>query len=826
MIGLLSSDDQDANATHSYDLVGGQGSGDNGLFQVSGGRLEVKASTTLDFENRDQYAVRLRTTDNGGLQHEQPFMVHVSDVNETPTDLALSNTTLNENTDTTSDVLIGLLTTLDVDAGATHSYSLVAGQGADDNGSFKINGGQLLVKAGTTLDFENQSSYSLRLRTTDNGSLSYDEPLTINLLDVNESPTDLTLSNDAIDENTSTASQVLIGNLASVDQDAGATHTYSLVGGVGSDDNGSFDIDGDKLLVRAGTTLDHEAQASYAVRVRATDNGGLTFDQALQIAVVDVNEPASDIVISNDNIDENVDTANAVAIGQLSAVDQDAGSAHVFTLVAGSGAADNAKFQITGENLNIKADTNVDFENQSSYEVRLRATDAGGLSYETPLTIDVNDINEGPTEFALSSNTIEENTDTTNAVLIGLLSVADQDSGASHTFELVAGSGATDNDSFQISGQRLEVQPESLLDFETLPSYSVRVRATDDGGLLVEKPLTINVIDVNDPPTGVQLSNSAVPEDSDTTQALQIGLLTADDQDVAQTHTFAFAGGIGATDNSFFQIQDDKLQFRPGVVLNHEAKSTYEVRVEAEDPAGQAAEQELVIDITNVNERPFAIALDPDSVDENSAGGVVGSLTVFDFDDGDTHTLAVDDVRFEVVNEQLKLKPGVMLDHEQEATVRVAVTATDAGSPGLQLTRDFIVKVNDLNESPSVAVAIADQTTEAAVPFSFTIPGNSFVDLDRNDTLTFVAELADGSDLPSWLSFTSSTRTFAGIPAIDEVSSFDITVTATDSGQTGLTASDTFQLEVTERTFPWNNSRDARETSTTTAVCLLLTSCW
>lgn len=53
---------------------------------------------------------------------------------------------------------------------------------------------------------------------------------------------------------------------------------------------------------------------------------------------------------------------------------------------------------------------------------------------------------------------------------------------------------------------------------------------------------------------------------------------------------------------------------------------------------------------------------------------------------------------------------------------------------------------------------------------------------------------ADGAPLPAWLAFNAGTQSFSGAPTNDDVGSFDVMVTATDSG--GLGASDTFTLTV------------------------------
>ena len=65
--------------------------------------------------------------------------------------------------------------------------------------------------------------------------------------------------------------------------------------------------------------------------------------------------------------------------------------------------------------------------------------------------------------------------------------------------------------SFTIVGSTLRTAVS--LDFETTPTRSVRVRATDSGGLSVEKALTITVTDADDPPVAVDDTETVVEDD-------------------------------------------------------------------------------------------------------------------------------------------------------------------------------------------------------------------------------------------------------------------------------------------------------------------------
>ncbi|WP_353847613.1 S8 family serine peptidase, partial [Microcystis sp. M55BS1] len=101
-------------------------------------------------------------------------------VNVGPTDLALSATTVNENVPVNT--VIGTFSTTDPDTGNTFTYSLIAGTGDTDNSAFSIVGNQLQIN--NSPDFETKNSYSIRVKTTDQGGLSFEKTLTITVNDV------------------------------------------------------------------------------------------------------------------------------------------------------------------------------------------------------------------------------------------------------------------------------------------------------------------------------------------------------------------------------------------------------------------------------------------------------------------------------------------------------------------------------------------------------------------------------------------------------------------------------------------------------------------
>ncbi len=391
-VGTLSATDADADDTHTYTLVSGTGDTDNASFTITGSTLSTAA--VFDFETKSSYSVRVRVTDAGGLTFEKVFTIGVTDVNDAPTNINASASSVAENA--ASGTTVASLSATDADAGDTFTYTLVSGTGDADNASFAITGTTLSTAA--VFDFETKSSYSVRVRVTDAGGLTFEKVFTIGVTDVNDAPTNISASASSVAENA--ASGTTVATLSATDADAAETFTYTLVSGTGDTDNASFSISGSTLST--ASVFDFETKSSYSVRVRVTDAGGLTFEKEFTITVTDINEAPTALALSNASVLENA--ASGTTVGTLAGTDADAGDTHTYTLVSGTGSTDNASFTITGTTLSTAAVFN--FEAKNSYAVRVRVTDAGGLTFERAFTISVTDVNEAPTLTAITDRRV------------------------------------------------------------------------------------------------------------------------------------------------------------------------------------------------------------------------------------------------------------------------------------------------------------------------------------------------------------------------------------------------------------------------------------
>jgi len=215
------------------------------------------------------------------------------------------------------------------------------------------------------------------------------------------------------------------------------------------------------------------------------------------------NATPTNLTLSNNTIAEN--QAIGTGIGTFTSTDPDTGNTFTYSLVTGTGSTDNALFAITGNQL--QSNGIFDFETKNSYSIRVRTTDQGGLSYEKQLTIGVSNVNETPTNLTLSNSTVSENQ--ILGTVIGNFTTTDPDTGNTFTYSLVTGTGATDNSLFAITNNQLKTN--SVFDYETKNSYSVRVKTTDQGGLSYEKQLTIGVNDLDEITGNPLINNGRTP---------------------------------------------------------------------------------------------------------------------------------------------------------------------------------------------------------------------------------------------------------------------------------------------------------------------------
>ncbi|QCX26987.1 cadherin domain-containing protein [Nocardioides jishulii] len=706
-VGTLSASDPDRGDALTYALDGS--ALDNADFEVDGNRLLTAVS--FDHEVTPQRSVRLVVTDRASLTETQDVTIDVTDVNEAPTSVALSRDIVVENA--AADTLVGAFEVTDPDAGAPYTFRILPGADGDD---FGVRGDQLV--SSRPLDHEEKDTRTVRVEVTDSEGVTLAGSVRVHVIDVNEAPTALATDGDTVEENAPAGT--LVSTLTGTDPDRGDTLAYALTTGAGDGGNSFFEVVDDELRVKR--PLDHEAAATRSVRLAVTDAGGLTFERTLTVTVDDVNEAPTGLRISKDDVNENVPLGTVV--GRLDADDEDADDTQTFTLVAGTGDADNSFFAVDGATL-VTARA-LDHEAAETRSVRLRVTDSAGAAAERAVTITVNDLNDGPRDLALDRDEVEENSAV--GTVVGRFSASDEDDADALTYALVAGAGDGGNGRFDIDGDELVVK--ASLDHETAASHSIRVRVADGAGEQVARTFTVTVLDVNEAPTALALDHDEIDENVTGT----VGELSAADVDAGDALTFALVGGAGDTHNADFEVVGDELRTKAG--LDFEAGATRSVRVEVSDRGGLTSTKVLEVTVNDVNEAPGLPALDNDDVDENAVDALVGTLSAVDPDARTTLDFSLvagagdaDNGLFAVVGDELRTRGG--LDFEAAGTRSVRVLVSDGT---LTASRQLTVTVNDRNDAPT-GIALTPSTVDENA--ADTVVGALGADDQDGDTLTW-----------------------------------------------------------------------------------------
>ena len=185
-----------------------------------------------------------------------------------------------------------------------------------------------------------------------------------------------------------------------------ASLSVSAANGVLAND---YDVDGDAItaVLDSGPTnaaaftlyadgsFDYTPVADFSgmdsFSYHANDGSADSSISTVTIRVDAVNDAPVAIALSNNTVDENIDTTGGYSVGTLSSTDVDTGDSFIYSIIGG---VDATVFNIGGASFDelILDDGKLNYETQNSYQVMVRTTDSSGATYDELLTITVNDV--------------------------------------------------------------------------------------------------------------------------------------------------------------------------------------------------------------------------------------------------------------------------------------------------------------------------------------------------------------------------------------------------------------------------------------------------
>ena len=234
--------------------------------------------------------------------------------NTAPTDLSLNNASSPANSP--SDAFIGIFSGTDPDSDDDLYFRLYEILG--DNSSFRIIDGNTLVSSTILFEYSYQQNYILKVEAYDiyGGIFQKDITITRGTAITGEFPTNITLSNTTIDENT----VVKVGDIQLVDVGNATGFSYTLI--AGAKDNAFFEVKGAAIHVKEGKWLDFERKSSYTISLTATNPDGYSLTKNLTITAQDRNDSPNGVFITNAEV--GLGQQAGTVIGNLFATDDDA----------------------------------------------------------------------------------------------------------------------------------------------------------------------------------------------------------------------------------------------------------------------------------------------------------------------------------------------------------------------------------------------------------------------------------------------------------------------------------------------------------------------
>ncbi|MDP2549482.1 cadherin repeat domain-containing protein, partial [Oceanobacter sp. 4_MG-2023] len=464
----------------------------------------------------------------------------------------------------------------------------------------------------------------------------------------------------AIDEN-SGAGQVVYTAVADDSADISDGVTFSLSG----DDAAYFSIDASTGEVTLLADADYQTKPSYSFTVTATDGAGNHTDQAVTLAVNDLDEvaPAFTSGSTATAIDEN-SGENAVI---YTATTDDA------TAVYSLSGADAGLFSINSATGEVTLLANADYETKPSYSFTVTATDGAGNFTDQTVTLAVNNLDEvAPTITSGDTATAIDENSGAGSVIYTATADDSADISDGVTFSL---SGA-DAAYFSINSATGEVTLLADADYETKPSYSFTVTATDGAGHFTDQTVTLDVNDLDE--VGPVFTSGTLADAIDENSGASSVIYTATTDDAAAVYS------LSGTDASLFSINSATGEVTLLADADYETKASYSFTVTATDVAGNFTDQTVTLAVNNLDEVAPSITSGAiaTAIDENSGASTVVYTAIADdsadISDGVVFSLSGDDAAdFSINSATGEVTLLADADYESKSSYNFVVIATD-----------------------------------------------------------------------------------------------------------------------------------------------------
>ncbi len=334
---------------------------------------------------------------------------------------------------------------------------------------------------------------------------------------------------------------------------------------------------------------------------RQTDPSGDFSDATVDIAITPVNDTPT-------TIDDNFTVlAGTTIAGDISLNDTDTdGDLLTYTLITG---VSNGSLSLSSDGaFTYTHNGTATTQDAFSYVV----TDPDGASSTGLVTLSVLPVNNSPVVQLINTvNQVPEDQVIATPFHVADILISD-DSLGTNTLSL----SGSDASLFEINNGALFLKPGVTLDHELIPALDVQVTVEDttiSPNVTSSDSLTIDVLDINEPPT-ISLTNTvtSLPENSDTSSPIIIADIVVSDDSLG-TENITLSGN----DAGLFSVVGNQLLLIDGTILDFESNPQLDIQLDIDDPSiGTTPEDSVAVtvDITNVPEQPVLVAIEQPSL--------------------------------------------------------------------------------------------------------------------------------------------------------------------------------------------------------------------
>ncbi|KAM9849560.1 protocadherin gamma-C5-like isoform 1-T1 [Aulostomus maculatus] len=429
-----------------------------------------------------------------------------------------------------------------------------------------------------------------------------EEPLDIqrvvvDIVDVNDNAPQFSTTNISLEVSEAAAPGTRFRLESAHDPDVGSNslRTYHLVTNDFFTLNVETKSDGSKFpeLV-VDKALDREAQASFRLLLTAVDGGqpeksGSTL---LLIKILDVNDnaPVFDEPVTKVSLLENV--ALGTLVTKLNATDSDSGRNGEISFLFSKYTPERVlkMFSVDPKSGEIRVKGEVDYEKATAYHITVQARDGGSPAMEGScnVIVDIIDVNDNVPEVTLTSLTSPIKEDASPETVIALISARDLDSGKNGevTLSVQPGLPFKLNSAF---GMHYSLTTSGNLDRETVPEYTVVIKATDAGSppLSSQTSFVVKLSDVNDNAPIFSQPSYTVDIQENNAPSTPITAVSASDPDQGENARISYSilpsMVQGSPISSYVYINPENGHIFSMRSLDHEQLNAFRIEVQARD---------------------------------------------------------------------------------------------------------------------------------------------------------------------------------------------------------------------------------------------------